>query len=192
MAARTGMANLILRLRSMTKTAAADYTVNSVAYWTDDQLEDVLDECVTRIEQKELTAIAEYAAGETVFLDYPIGYKDLEENTSDAAYWTLVDSTGTAVADGDYEVDYIGGVIRFDADTAGAVYFLKARSYDLNSAAAKVWRRKAAHFSDRFNWQSDGQSFSREKLYTQAVEMAEQFEGAAGIVEIKMFRGDLW
>ena len=43
MSARTGMANLIIRLRGMVQSGTADYTVAGSAYWTDDQLQDGLD-----------------------------------------------------------------------------------------------------------------------------------------------------
>lgn len=192
MAARAGMTALILRLRGMTETGATDYTVNSAQWWTDDQLQDILDQHVTRIEQLALSPIPEVAAGATVFKDYPIGYGNLEDNTSDAGHFFLSDSTGTEVADGGYTGDWVGGVLRFTADTTGVVYYLKARSYNLNLAAAAVWRMKMSHAASGYDFTTEGQSFSRSQMFEHARAMAEHYSRQGGTQTVELFRSDLW
>jgi hypothetical protein len=188
------MGNLIKRLRVMTETAATDYSVNSVTYWTDDQLQDVLDMYRTEINQRELIGVPEYSGGSTIWKDYPLGAKDLEEATSNSGNvvaWSLVDSTGTEVSSSDYAADYISGIVRFVSDTSGAIYFLKARSYNLSRAAADIWRRKAAHVASGYDFSTEGQSFSRSQLYANYIAIAEQFGSASGLVVTRMVRTDL-
>src|SRR5689334_5392250 len=115
MAARTGMANLILRLRALTETATSDYSVSGTSYWTDNQLQDILDANRVDLEWVEPTPLPEFLAGATIWRDYDIGYGNLEEVASAAPYWSLVDNTLTEVSSSDYEVDYIAGRIRFDS-----------------------------------------------------------------------------
>ena len=43
MALRTGMTNLVARVRALTGAGTAEYTAGSVTYWTDDHLQTILD-----------------------------------------------------------------------------------------------------------------------------------------------------
>lgn len=191
MAVRTGMAALILRLRALTETGATDYVVGATTYWVDQQLQDILDSHMTRVDYAELVGSPEYAAGATIWKDYETGYKDLEEVASGSPYWSLVDSTLTEVSTGAYTLDPISGVIRFAANTSGAVYWLKARSYSLTGAAAEVWRAKASHAASLYDFTTEGQSFKRSQWYDHAVAMAEKFERQDGMTFVPMYRSDL-
>ena len=43
MALRTGMTNLVARVRALTGAGTAEYTAGTVTYWTDDHLQTILD-----------------------------------------------------------------------------------------------------------------------------------------------------
>lgn len=191
MTARDGMANLILRLRSMTDTSTSDYTVNSVAYWTDDHLEDALDSYCFELNGSYLEPIPEVVAGDTVHKNYYIGKGDLEEASSGTAYWRVETSQGDVAGTADYSVDYIGGKITFNSDQSGTAWYLRARAYNLNRAAADVWRRKAAHYAVDFDFRADDQQFNRSQKRIGALEMAKYYEKESGGRSVRMKRGDL-
>lgn len=198
MAARAGLANLILELRGMTETGVNDYSVNSVAYWTDDQLQLKLDSMSVRtdINNVPLTPVIENTPGGTAqYLTYyaPKGY--LEEATGGTAVWRVVDSLGSVVGTANYSVEYVPGIIRFNTNTAGTSYYLWARSYNLDAAAALVWRTKAAHVASAYNFASDNQKFDRAVLRTSYLAMAKEFDEkggvSTGIRSVQMVRTDL-
>ena len=68
---------------------------------------------------------------------------------------------GTAPA---YTADYNTGVITFTADTEGTAYMLTARSYDVNAAAAEVWRNKAANAAKYFDFSTDNHSVKKSQF----------------------------
>jgi len=48
-------------------------------------------------------------------------------------------------------------------------------TWDLDSAAAEGWRRKAGFAAARFNFAEDGQRFDRAQVYAHCLGMAEQY-----------------
>ena len=65
MSARAGMTHLIARLRAMTETAAGDYSVDGLSYWSDDQLQDALDAQINRIDLGLIEPLPEAVGGRT-------------------------------------------------------------------------------------------------------------------------------
>ena len=197
MAVRTGMGNLLLQLRGMCDVSATDYLVNGVQFWTDQQLQDILDSYVTPLEQIDdspfqLQPIAEYAGGATIFKDYPIGWGNLEEQISGSPYWVLVDSTGLEVSNTLYDADYIIGNVRFKSNTNGAIYFLShARSYAMERAAAEVWRQKMGHTARMVDFRSDGQSFTRSQWFANCKGMMDFYQRQGGVSTTRLTRSDL-
>lgn len=181
MAARTGMANLITRLRSLCQAGTADYTLAGVSYWSDAQLQDRLDARCTLIEGGALSWLTDtVGAGAREYHRAKAGWRDLEEADSGTIYWAVKDSLGATQGTADYTADYVRGELRFAADQAGTVYYLWGRSYDLYGAAADVWQEKAAYFSDWYEYSSEGQKFARQQAYDHALKTAEQMARKAG------------
>jgi hypothetical protein len=192
MAARTGMATLIARLRMLTETTTADYTVGSVTYWSDDQLEDILDLQVEVIHMLTLVPQREWVAGVTEWHSYFIGYGNLEEEPSGSPQWLLTDSNGVVISNTLYSVDYQTGIIRFTADQLGKVIFLNwARSYNVSDAAAEVWSRKLAHVAQAYDFKAEDQMFSRSQLYDHYKDMYERFTRQGGLSTVPFSRSDL-
>ena len=191
MSARAGMTHLIARLRAMTETAGGDYTIDGLSYWSDGQLQDVLDTRATRIDLRTLEPVPEVTSGRTEWHDYPIGDADLEEPDSGAPYWSLTDSLGQEVEAGLYTLDALGGVVRFDADQHGALYFLKARSYDLARAAADVWRMKMGHAASLYDFRAEDQQFSRAQWFDHCRQMADLYAHRSGPGFVALRREDM-
>jgi hypothetical protein len=191
MAAREGMTNLLLRLRSMTSAGTADYALAGVTYWTDNHLQDRLDNCRVDLNRVPLSYEAEYDGGTAIYKDYYAPVGNLEEASGDAAVWSVEDGDGDEAGTANYTVDYIRGVVRFTADQGGTAYYLRARSYNLNRAAALVWRTKAAHYAERFDVSTDNHRLTRSQLIKQCLDMAKAYEIEAGPMVAKMVRSDL-
>ena len=195
MAARTGMADIITELRGMTEAGTADYTVTSSTYWSDNQLQDILD--VNRedviFEQLSMYPV-QIAAGSISYLDYRSSYGYLEATTGGSTILYLQDSTGASIGTANYTTDERRGQFQFSSDQSGSVYYMTGRSYDLNSAAAQIWRKKAAHYAlTSFDFSTDNHTISRSQVYKHSLEMAEFFENQGGdsISTVDVFRGDV-
>jgi hypothetical protein len=187
--ARTGMVDLISELRELTDSNVDDYTIAGVPYWSDKQLEKILDNNRTDLKWVETEAQAE---GDGSYLDYAIGFGNLEQTTGGTAIFMVQDVDGASISSALYSVDYKRGVVTFATDTDNTTYWVTGRSYDLNGAAAEVWRRKLAHYHTAVNFKTDNTSIDRRQLYENAKEMCEYFEGlsSGGFATISVLRND--
>lgn len=69
MAARAGMVSLIATLRGMTETAENDTTIGSLTFWTDDQLQSILDRHSFYVSE-QLESFPEIEAGSYTYKKY--------------------------------------------------------------------------------------------------------------------------
>lgn len=178
---RAGMLNLIARLRMLTQAGQSDFTLNGENYFSNDHLQDILDQNVTYLVNEPLVWQPDIISGGTVeYHTCYAGYRDFEEATSGTAYWAVRTSAGDLAGTADYTADYGEGRIVFTTDQAGTAYYLTARSYDLYSAAADVWLARQSFYSTAYNFRSDGQQFDRQALFDHAVVMEKQMRSRAG------------
>lgn len=194
MTARNGMSNLITTLRGMTNAGTADYTVSSATFWSDDQLQTVLDRYATPIRDEPLRAIPVMEDGSTVYYDYQSRARFYESTDGGTAVFVIKDINGTAQGTADWSADYERGLITFVSDTKGSAFYLTGRSYDVYAAAADVWYQKAAHASEMIDFSTDGHSIKRAHIATMCMKMAQRYEGMATTAianPVEMCRGDL-
>lgn len=192
--ARAGMVELITNLRALTNAGTADYTLAGRTYWSDLDLERILDEVRQDVRLLPLAAVAELSAGSTLYHDYyiPQGAGQVWERADGGtAVWRVHDGTGTVQGTANYTVDYEAGRIRFTADTGGAAYYLDGRSYNMNLAAARVYRRKAAYAAAAVDWQTDGHRVNASQEAKAYLSLAEMYEMEAGVQPVRMMRGDV-
>jgi len=192
MSARTGLSTLIETLRAWCNAGTADYSVAGTTYWTDEQLQHVLDRYRADYHRYPLTAVEEInESNEVIYRNYyaPKGF--YEEAGGGSAVWTVEDSTGKDVGTASYTANYEAGHIYFTSDTGGSAYYLTARTYDMHRAAADVWRQKAAHFAGRFDWRAGEHQVSASQLYKQALAMAQYYDQIAPVRVVRLSRSDL-
>ncbi len=183
--ARDGLANPILELRRMTNAGTADYSIAGVSYFTDDQLQAALDKCRTDVFSERLEAVPTVRGGTTYYFDYYCTPGSYEEGT---AVFQVTDALGNAVAP---TVNYQMGHLSFGAvDQLGSAYYLTARRYDMNAAAAAVWRDKAAYVAMSYDFSADGHSMSRSQMQKQYLQMADLYASKAAPVQVRMRRSD--
>lgn len=171
--ARVGMLDLIETVRGMADVGAADFKIGATAYWSDAQIQQALDKHRIDVYQEELDPWPTVDTdGTYTYQEYRASRGNLESGT--AVFNVQQLNGGTVPA---YTADYAQGIITFTADTAGTAYMLSARSYDLNAAAADIWRGKAANAAKYFDFQTDNHRVSKSQLYKQFMEMAHFYEG---------------
>lgn len=188
--ARVGMADLISELRMMADCGADDYTIAGVPFWTDAQLQKILDNHRTELKWEEMTAQEE---GDGTYLDYSIGYGNLEQTTGGTAIFIVQDLNGAAVSSSSYSVDYARGVVTFNADTTGTAYYVTGRYYDMQGAAAEVWRKKQGHYASAVDFSTKVHNIRRSQLWEHAKERAEHYESlsSGGFGTMQVIRSDM-
>jgi outer membrane protein assembly factor BamB len=167
------MANLIQDVRGRTEAGSADYSVNGVTYWTDDQIQEQLDQHREDIYREPLCVEPVLvAAGTATYKDYYFKRPFAEERTDGTVIWRIEDAAGSVRGTADYSVNYAAQHIQFVNDTHGTALYLSYRTYDLDATAADIWRRKAAHVADRYDIETDNHNLKRSQLRTSYLAMA--------------------
>lgn len=185
MAARAGMTALIQRTRAMTAAGTADWTLGSVAYWSDDVMQETLDQYRLDFYKTPLTPIPEVVSaginnsGTAIYKKYQIPYENLETIDSGTAIFLLNYANGGTVVE-PYSVDYQRGLITFTNNMGGTAIYLTGRSYDLNETAAEIWDQKAAHYALAYDVSTDNQSLKRSQIMAQCQKMAAKYRAEAG------------
>jgi len=137
------MQALIDRLRVLTEAARTD-EFQGVLYWSDDQLEEVLDEArVSTPTRLSLVPSTKLISGEEAWyvqsakFSRHLGFED---------DYTVYSTAGTEVDSSYYTVEKYGTALEVTFDpnnVTNADYEIELTLYNLNWAAAEVWGRKA-------------------------------------------------
>lgn len=191
MTARVTLTELIETLRGLTDAGTADYTLGTVVFWDGIQLQKVLDRHVERVQRAPLTPVITYNGGSAIYQEYTSGLANFEQTDGGTAVFVVEDSTGLDAGTALWSADYLNGVVTFAANTLGTAYYLTGRSYNLNAAAADVWRHKAAQAAKRFNFSTDNHSVSANQVYEHCMDQARRFEGLAGPTVSMLYRSDM-
>lgn len=140
---RPTMALVISRFRRMTD-AATDDEFNGVTYWTDDQLQDVLDENSFPVIDLELTPSTMLVNGVADWRTQFFSKKTLKAYDYERNAQVVETSTGTPLASDDFTVDWLRMTVTLSGDvTTNTAYSLRVTLYDMWDAAARVWYEKA-------------------------------------------------
>ncbi len=187
--ARSGMADLIAQLRGMCNAGVNDYTIAGVPYWSDAQLQTILDTHRLDVYEKQIYPVDEMLSGSPSTTRYYLGDHHIESGT---VFW-VQDAIGNRKTETtDYSVDYSLGLVTFTTDTKATDYYATYRSYDLNLAAADVWKSIAAHCASMFSFSAGGQNVSKSDLIAHALQMASYYSQQAGPHSISIDRSDTW
>lgn len=198
MAARDGMTNLILELRLMTETADNDETVDGVAYWTDEQLQSVLDRHSiehTQVKIKPISKLLYQGTYEYRIYPFPDGIEWVERGSAVTSVFVVQDNTGVQeVYDTEYTVDYDAKRITFVADTGGDTFLFSFRAFDLNKAAAEIWFKKLSLRTTLVNWKTDNHTIYEDQEYQHCKDMYLHYAGKSGGFISRFVRTDerLW
>jgi len=189
--ARSTMADLITQVRGMSNAGTADYTVNGSSYWTDDQVQEVMERYRVDIHRVEMQAIPKHTGeSELEWYEYHSGYSHLEQTDAGTAVFVIENTQGDDQGTAAWSADYNRGVVTFVSDTGGSAYFLTGRTYDLNRAAADMWRMKAAHYANAYDFETDNHNMKRSQMITNAFRMAETYERNSAMNVVTMYRSD--
>lgn len=184
--ARSTMTELISQLRVMTEASASTETVNGVLYWTDDQLQSILDRHSTYWNRLALVPLRAVAAGNVAqyrIYPFPLEVGQWIERDGNTLALSIQDSNGNIIlvgaGDDDISIDYDKRQVVFNSDTSGQIYYMTATSYNLYAAAAEVWQTKASLRTSLIDWRSDNHSLKEDQEYQHCMEQYTLYSGKA-------------
>ena len=190
--ARSGMQTLIDTVRGYANAAPDEWEVTSdssiVTYWDDEEIQRVLDRHKREYIHALLDAQPTYESGSSVFKQYLLGTGNVESGT---AVFKVEDTAGTVSG---YSVDYARGIVTFSTDQSGKSYWWTGFAYDLDAAAADIWRMKASHVAGLVDFSTDGHSVKRSQQAQAYLNMAgyyQQRSTTEGVTTAKIVRDDL-
>lgn len=189
---REGMSALVSKLRGLCAVGPSDYQIGSQTYWSDDQLEAVLDSTARPYKGIRLLALPAFADGAWRTLDYVIPMEagaDFEAPGAGSGF-ALRDSGGAEVPPAAYSLNLPARRITFNADQGGAAFTLDARAYNVHVAAAAVWEQKAAHAAGEVSWGADNHRVDAGQEYEHCLTMARHYRRLAGVYVVEMVRVD--
>lgn len=181
------MAGLIAEIRQLCIADIDSYSVGVTYYWSDEQIQYVLDRHVVRFNHVMIAPETQYSGSNAVYYRYVTGVTKWEGGT--AVY--LQDASGGTVSSAGYTFDDNSGVFTFTANQSNAIYYVTGYAYDVNRTAAEIWRIKAAHASVAYDVSTDNHNLRRSQLVTQALQMAQMYENMGGMGRITIVRDDV-
>lgn len=191
--ARTGMQTLIDTVRGYANAAPDEWTISTdtslIEYWSDEEIQRVLDRHKREYIHELMDAQPTYESGSTIFKQYLLNATNVESGT---AVFKIEDSAGTVSG---YTVDYARGIVTFSTDQNGKAFYWSGFAYDLDAAAADIWRMKASHVAGLVDFSTDGHSVKRSQQAQQYLTMANYYQqrsASEGISTAKIVRDDIW
>ena len=190
--ARTGMQTLIDTVRGYANAAPDEWTISTdtslIEYWSDEEIQRVLDRHKREYIHELMDAQPTYESGTTVFKQYLLGATNVEGGT---VVFRVEDTAGTVSG---YPVDYTRGIVTFSTDQSGKAFYWSGFAYDVDAAAADIWRMKASHVAGLVDFSTDGHSVKRSQQAQQYLTMANYFQqrsASEGVQTVRIMRDDL-
>jgi hypothetical protein len=196
MAARLGMLSLIASVRGKAAARSDETTIDAVTYWTDDQLQAILDQFSYDVTDVALRVKPYMVDGVTVYREYYIpntvpAY--LEGAETDDAF-LVVDSRGFAAPA--YTYDGNLRKITLAVSGTGTEYYLRAKAFDLDRAVAEVWLQKAGHRADLITWKAGTYTLEEDTEYAQCMAKYHEYlgKGRGGVVTMNRvdYANSIW
>jgi len=186
------MQTLIDTVRGYANAEPDEWTTTSdssiVTYWSDEEIQRVLDRHKAEYVHAALEVQPTYSAGSIVYTQYRLGVTDVESGT---AVFKIEDTAGTVTG---WTADYTRGIVTFTADQSGKSFYWSGFAYDLDAAAADIWRMKASHVAGLVDFSTDGHSVKRSQQAQAYLNMAgyyQQRSASEGVTTAKIVRDDL-
>ncbi len=179
---RAGMATLIGEVRVLCNVGTADYSVAGTSYYTDDQIQALLDEHRMTWKHVQLEPIPDAESGSYTYTEYqiPAPLRFFEE-AGTASGWKLEDSAAGSVNSSSYTTNYKARLITFTNDTAGLDYYLDCRTYDVYKTAGEIWEQKASFVANAVDWSSDNHDLKSSQEHKHCLAMAKKYKNMGGM-----------
>lgn len=185
--ARAGMLDLIQTLRLYGDAGIDDFSVAGVPYWSDAQLQSILDRHRTEMKFSLMNSVETVSgSGTDEYYDYyaPRGWLE------SGSLLYIQESSGATIGTAAYTMDHENGHATFGTSTGGSAFYITGRSYDMNAAAADLWNRKAGMSAMMYDIKTDNHDLKRSQYMVHCRQMASYYSGQCGISSGDLIRSD--
>src|SRR5260370_2091814 len=176
--ARASMAALISRIRDLTND---NLPAGSGQVWSDNQIQDVLDEGRIDVYNGHLTEKPTFSGSTIQYLDYVSEYGGWETDYVLKQYLTVAITPSF--------VEPIAGHFQFAVNEFPPV-FITGKIYDVYRSAADILERQAAQWALRVSMTVDGQTIQRGQAVMALLNLAKTYIRKQRPRTITMKRGD--
>ena len=149
-------------------------------------MQEVLDQNRVDFYRVPFQKVQQYEGGTVVYKVYQSEYRFIESGEN----FELENAAGETVGTALYTLDATLGKVTFASDTGGSTYYMTGRSYLMETAAAQIWRAKAANVSAYYDFSTDNHKMNRSQVVKQFLEMASYYDSQGGVQTVRMFRSD--
>lgn len=195
MAARTGVQYIVNEVRRISGAGTAEFTVDSTSYFSDDDIERILDSRRARLARHMVVFEPELSdgGGTTVYKRARIGYGWIED--IGAGDFSITDSQGSAIGTGSYTLSPEDGYIVFDSDQAGSLRYITGWVHNPYKAAVDVLVSWSMHLSQQPDFETDNMKVTRSRKNEALRKQIDDLKKIAGmapkIETVKMSRPDM-
>lgn len=179
--ARATMASLIAEIRRVCNAGDSDSIIAGVTYWSDDQIEEILERHSRDFRRVPISALRNYIDGASTYTDYliPISQETYRiERDGNGGGFAVRTTNGEAPPA--YTVSWGRNMIIFSADTGGDTFYIDCRAYDINNAIADVYEAKAGFVSDVVDFKSDNHDIKARQEYDGYMAKAQYYRQIGG------------
>ena len=173
---------LISRLRGMTETTVNDYSVGAERYWSDYQLQQMIDHHADTFDWYTMDVQKQRVGAVYQYRQYYTGIQDWELSP------VILDADAGTISTG-YTFDAARGMVTFTADQVGSARYISGTAYNLAAAAADIWNLKAGHYASAYDVSTDNHNLSRSQLIKHCFQMG-AFYNVKGGSSITLERGE--
>lgn len=204
MATRAGVDYIIAEVRRITGAGTAEFTIvnqagSTVTFYTDEQIEQILDSRRIRLSRHQMVYEPELSAGggTSVYKHAKIGYAWVEDETAGGttADMMITDSQGSIIGTANYTFSAEDGFVSFTADQRGSARFITGWVHNPYKASVDVltsWLNELVKMPD---FQTDNMRVwrsNRADAVRRQIEDLKELAGMAPYLEVHtMDRGDV-
>lgn len=164
MATRSGTDYLIAEVRRLTGAGTAEYTIvhqsgGTVTYFTDEQIEQILDSRRVRLSRHQMVFEPELSTGggTTVYKHARVGYGWLEAETAGGTTsdFQITDSQGSIIGTANYTLSAEDGWISYATDQNGSARYITCWAHNPYKAAVDILSSWLSELSRHPDFQTD-------------------------------------
>lgn len=181
---------LIAEVRRLTGAGTSEYTIvnqaaATVTYFTDEQIQRVLDSRRVRLARLPINYEEEYStSGSTVIFQHAsVGYKWLEDTTGGGSNTNcnLTDSQGSIIGTANYTLTAEDGFVSFTADQKGSVRFFTGWMHNPYKAAMDILVSWSTELARQPDFQTDNMRVWRSQKAAAVREQIKVLKQMAGL-----------
>jgi hypothetical protein len=183
MAARSGVQYVIDQVRRLSGAGTAEYTVGTITFFSDDEIERILDSRRVRMARYPLTFEETRSGdGSAIYLYAHTGQQWIENvvNGGSSDQFYISDSKGSLIGTASYTLSPEDGFVTFTADQNGSERYITGWIHNPYMGALDVLTAWQTQLAQQPDWATDNMKVSRSQKAKAVADQIDWLKGLAG------------